>query len=65
MRGSKAVLQMANISEMLKNRDAAGLMKLQPALHRVIPARGSVKSEWILPYDDVRAILDHWGPCPP
>jgi ferredoxin len=29
----------------------------QPALHRVIPAQGTVKSEWILPYDDVRAIL--------
>ncbi len=36
---------------------AAGIMKPQPALHRVVPSRGSVKSEWILPYDDVRAIL--------
>ena len=36
---------------------AVGIMRPQPALHRVIPARGSVKSEWILPYDDVRAVI--------
>ena len=32
-------------------------MKPQPAIHRVIPAQKAVKSEWILPYDDVKAIL--------
>ena len=36
---------------------AAGIMKPQPALHRVAPAQGTAKPEWILPYDDVRAIL--------
>jgi ferredoxin len=36
---------------------AAGIMRPSPALHRVIPARNTVKSEWVLPYDDVRAIL--------
>ena len=36
---------------------AAGIMKPQPAIHRVVPAQSAVKSEWILPYDDVRAIL--------
>ncbi|MBN2388033.1 MAG: 4Fe-4S binding protein [Anaerolineales bacterium] len=36
---------------------AQGIMQLQPALHRVIPADGTVKSEAILPYEDVRAIL--------
>jgi len=36
---------------------AAGIMGPEPALHRVMPAQGTVKSEWILPYDDVRAIL--------
>jgi Na+-translocating ferredoxin:NAD+ oxidoreductase subunit B len=36
---------------------AAGIMHPQPAIHRVIPAQNTVKSEWILPYDDVRAIL--------
>ena len=29
----------------------------QPALHRVLPAAGTVKAEAILPYDDVRALL--------
>ncbi|MHB1006854.1 MAG: ATP-binding protein [Chloroflexota bacterium] len=36
---------------------AAGMMSPQPALQRVVPARGSVASEWILPYDDVVAIV--------
>jgi len=36
---------------------AAGIMAAEPALHRVIPAQAAVKSEWVLPYDDVRAIL--------
>ena len=41
----------------MANGGAAGIMKPQPALHRVIPAQRAVKSEWILPYDDVRKIL--------
>jgi Pyruvate/2-oxoacid:ferredoxin oxidoreductase delta subunit len=36
---------------------AAGIMKPYPALHRVIPVQSAIKSEWILPYDDVRAII--------
>jgi ferredoxin len=35
----------------------AGIMKPQPALHRVVPARGAAKTEWILPYDDMKGIL--------
>lgn len=31
----------------LTNGGAAGIMKPQPALHRVVPAQGTVKSEWI------------------
>jgi len=34
-----------------------GLMSVQPALHRVVPAQKAVRSEWVLPYDDVRSIL--------
>lgn len=41
----------------MANGGAAGIMKPQPALHRVVPAQRAVKSEWILPYDDVRKIL--------
>lgn len=33
------------------------LMTVSPALHRVVPAHGAVKSEWVLPYDDVKAML--------
>jgi len=36
---------------------AIGIMKPQPALHRVVPVKDVVKTEWILPYDDVRAII--------
>jgi ferredoxin len=32
-------------------------MKPQPALHRVMPTDGSVPSEWILPYDDVKEVM--------
>ena len=35
----------------------AGIMTPGPALHRVLPSRGALKSEWILPYDDVAALL--------
>jgi ferredoxin len=46
----------------------AGLMMLQPALHRVVPAHDSVPTEWVLPYEDVRAIFQanvsfHVGDC--
>jgi electron transport complex protein RnfB len=45
------------IEEYFAEGGAAGIMKPQPALHRVIPSQGAVKSEWILPYDDVKAVL--------
>ena len=44
--------------EYLADGGAAGIMKPQPALHRVMPTSGSVKSEWVLPYDDVRTVLE-------
>jgi electron transport complex protein RnfB len=45
------------VEEYFSGAGAQGIMKLQPALQRVIPAQGSLKSEAVLPYDDVRAIL--------
>jgi electron transport complex protein RnfB len=33
------------------------LMGTQPPIHRVVPAQGAVEAEWVLPYDDVRALL--------
>jgi electron transport complex protein RnfB len=44
--------------EYMADGGAVGIMKPQPAIHRVIPAQNTVKSEWILPYDDVRSILE-------
>jgi electron transport complex protein RnfB len=34
------------------------IMKYDPAIHRALPAVSLAKSEWILPYDDVKAIID-------
>jgi len=45
------------VEDYLAHGGAVGIMKPQPALHRVVPAQKAVKSEWILPYDDVKAIL--------
>jgi electron transport complex protein RnfB len=45
------------VEEYLANGGAVGIMKPQPALHRVIPAQKAVKTEFILPYDDVKTIL--------
>ena len=45
------------VEEYLADGGAAGIMKPSPAIHRVIPAQKAVKSEWILPYDDVKTIL--------
>jgi hypothetical protein len=45
------------VEDYMTNGGAVGIMKPQPALHRVIPAQKAVKSELILPYDDVKAII--------
>jgi Pyruvate/2-oxoacid:ferredoxin oxidoreductase delta subunit len=45
------------VEEYLTGGGAAAIMSPQPAIHRVVPARSALKSEWILPYEDVRAIL--------
>jgi ferredoxin len=41
----------------MKEGGAKGMMEAYPALHRVVPAHGSVRSDWILPYDDVKKII--------
>jgi len=45
------------VEEYLREGGAEGIMKPQPALHRVIPTEGSIAAEWILPYDDVRQVM--------
>ena len=46
------------IDEYLDAGGALGIMSAGPALHRVVPSHAAIKPEWVLPYDDVRAILD-------
>ncbi len=36
----------------------SGLMQYDPAFQRVVPARKAIRTEWILPYDDIKALLD-------
>ena len=38
-------------------KGAQGILGPYPAVHRVVPAQKAVQTEWILPYDDVRALL--------
>jgi electron transport complex protein RnfB len=45
------------VEEYFARAGGNAIMQYQPALHRVVPAQGAIKSEWVLPYDDVRAIL--------
>jgi Pyruvate/2-oxoacid:ferredoxin oxidoreductase delta subunit len=49
--------ELAHLVEEYFSGNGQVIMQLQPALHRVIPAGGTLKSEAILPYDDVRPIL--------
>jgi len=45
------------VEQYLTGGGAVGIMSAEPAIHRVLPARGATEPEWVLPYDDVRAIL--------
>jgi len=45
------------VEEYFADGGLAGIMRPQPTIHRVVPAHGAVKTEWVLPYDDVRKIL--------
>ncbi len=37
---------------------AEGIMRPEPALHRVLPAHQALPTEWVLPYEDVLQLLD-------
>jgi NAD-dependent dihydropyrimidine dehydrogenase PreA subunit len=49
--------ELAHLTEEWFDEGGADFMRPRPAIHRVIPTQSSVKSEWILPYDDVKAVL--------
>jgi len=46
------------VDEYMEAGGALGIMGARPAVHRVVPAHAAIKPEWVLPYDDVRALLD-------
>ena len=45
------------VEEYFAEGGAEGIMKPQPALHRVIPSQAAFKTDWIMPYDDVKKVL--------
>jgi Na+-translocating ferredoxin:NAD+ oxidoreductase subunit B len=47
----------ALVEEYMTCGGGAAMMAPQPAIHRTVPARAAVKEEWVLPYDDVRLLL--------
>ena len=50
--------ELAHLCEHYWNEGGAeGIMRPQPALHRVVPAQHTVKTEVILPYDDVKQMI--------
>jgi ferredoxin len=46
------------VEEYFQEGGLEGIMKPLPSFHRVVPAQSAVKSEWILPYDDVKAVIE-------
>jgi Na+-translocating ferredoxin:NAD+ oxidoreductase subunit B len=49
--------EFAHLFEEYLEQGGIEIMKPQPAIHRVIPAQSAVKTEWILPYDNLRELL--------
>jgi len=49
--------ELAHLMEDWFDEGGAEFMKYRPAIHRVVPAQSSVKSEWILPYDELISVL--------
>ena len=45
-------------TEYMANGGAEKILGSDPAYQRVVPAKAATKSEWIMPYDDIRAVLD-------
>jgi len=49
--------ELAHLIEEYFEQGGCEIMRPQPALHRVIPAHGTAKTEWIMPYDRLRDML--------
>jgi ferredoxin len=49
--------ELAHLVEEYFDQGGVEIMRPQPAIHRVIPAQGAVKTEWILPYDKLKELM--------
>jgi len=50
--------ELAHLCEQYWNEGGAeGIMRPKPALHRVVPARQALRTELILPYDDIKPLI--------
>ena len=50
--------ELAHLFEQYMNESGMeGIMRPKPALHRVAPAQRAVKTEFILPYDDIKPLI--------
>jgi len=47
------------VEDYMNDGGVAGIMRPQPAVHRVVPTVESADLEWILPYDNVRTIIEN------
>ena len=50
--------ELAHLIEEYFEQGGAEIMRPRPAIHRVIPSQGTVKTEWILPYDKLRELMN-------
>jgi ferredoxin len=50
--------ELAHLFEEYLDQGGIEIMRPQPAIHRVIPAQNAVKTEWILPYDKLRELME-------
>lgn len=47
------------VEDYMAEGGAEGIMRPEPALHRVVPGRHALPAEWVLPYEDVVTLLDN------
>lgn len=47
------------VEDYMAEGGAEGIMRPEPALHRVVPARQALQTEWVLPYEDVVKLLEN------
>lgn len=46
------------VEDYMAEGGAEGIMRPDPALQRVVPARHALRTEWVLPYEDIAKLLE-------